>query len=113
MNHTFLQVFYAIFSGLIQGFAISNEILPFGSPFLGLFCLIPLYIAVYRAKSYREAFRIFALQTLTVHLTSSYWLYNFHGFAIWSLGASALGTAALGGLTGLVIFFFPSQLGYN
>lgn len=113
MNHTFLQVFYAIFSGLIQGLAISNEILHFGSPFLGLFCLIPLYIAVYRAKSYREAFRIFALQTLTVHLTSSYWLYNFHGFAIWSLGASALGTAVLGGLTGLVIFFFPRQLGYE
>ncbi len=113
MIQAFLQVFYAIFSGLVQGLAISNEILPFGSPFLGLFCLIPLYVALYRAKSYREAFLLFALQAMTVHLTSSYWLYNFHGYALWSLGASALGTAVLGGLTGLVIFFLPRQLSYN
>lgn len=113
MNHAFLQVFCAIFSGLLQGFAISNEILPFGSPLLGLFCLVPLYVALYRAKSYRGAFSIFALQTLTVHLFSSYWLYNFHGYALWSLGASAFGTALLGGLTGIVIFFIPRQMCFN
>ncbi|MBP5359287.1 MAG: apolipoprotein N-acyltransferase [Treponema sp.] len=80
---------------------------------MGLFCLIPLYLALYRAKSYREAFGLFALQTFTVHLFSSWWLYNFHGFAVWSLGASALGTAVLGGLTGMVIFFLPRQLSFN
>ncbi|MBO4320112.1 MAG: apolipoprotein N-acyltransferase, partial [Treponema sp.] len=112
MNHAFLQVFCAIFSGLMQGLAISNEILPFGSPFLGLFCLIPLYVSLYRAKTYRGAFCIFAVQTLTVHVFSSWWLYNFHGYALWSLGASALGTAVLGGLTGMVIFFLPRQLSF-
>ena len=110
MNSVFLQVFYAIFSGLSEAMAISNEILPFGSPFLALFCMIPLYKALYNAKSFRQAFLIFFAQTITVHVISSFWLANFHGFAIFTLGASALGTGALGGFTGMVVYIFPRAL---
>src|SRR5574344_920669 len=63
MIRLILQVFCAIFSGIIEATAISNEILPFGSPFLALFCLVPLYLAVARAKSYRESFWLFFIQT--------------------------------------------------
>ena len=110
MNSVFLQVFYAIFSGLSEAAAISNEILPFGSPFLALFCMIPLYKALYNATSFRQAFWIFFAQTITVHVISSFWLANFHGYAIFTLGASALGTGALGGLTGMVVYIFPRAL---
>ncbi|MBQ2208148.1 MAG: apolipoprotein N-acyltransferase [Treponema sp.] len=93
-----LQVFYAIFSGIMEAAAISNELCSFGSPFLALFCLVPLYIALFRAKSYLESFLVAALQILTVHVTSSLWLANFHGYAVFTLGASAIGTAFEGGI---------------
>ncbi|MDO4507155.1 MAG: apolipoprotein N-acyltransferase, partial [Spirochaetales bacterium] len=108
MNLTVLQVFYAVFSGVIESSAIANELIPFGSPFLALFCLAPLYLALYRCKSYKESFVIFFIQVLTVHLISSYWLANFHGFAAFTLGASAAGTAFQGGLMGAIAFAYPA-----
>ena len=110
MNQLFLQVFCAIFSGATESISISNEILPFGSPLTALFCLSPLYIAVYKSKSYKQTFWLFFIQTLTVHLLSSYWLANFHGFAAFTLGASALGTAFQGGFCGIIMHVFPSKI---
>ncbi len=106
----FLQVFSAIFSGIMEALAISNEISPLGSPFLGLFCLIPIYTALYKAKNYRESFFLFFLQVLTVHLISSIWLKNFHGYAAFTLGASAAGTAFEGGVCGLIFHALPHSL---
>ena len=107
MIRIILQVFYAIFSGIMEATAISNELYSFGSPFLALFCLVPLYLAVFRAKSYAESFLVAAMQILTVHVTSSFWLANFHGYAVFTLGASALGTAFEGGICAGV---FPHAL---
>jgi apolipoprotein N-acyltransferase len=109
MIRLILQVFCALFSGFMEAMAISNEIMPAGSPLLALFCLVPLYIALYRAKSCSESFWLMFLQTLVVHLISSFWLANFHDFAIFTLGASALGSASMGGLCGIVIYLYPSH----
>lgn len=108
MKSVILQVFCAIFSGIIEGAAIPNELLLHGSPLLALLAPVPLYISLYNAKSYRQSFMFFFLQTLTVHLVSSFWLANFRDFAIFTLGASALGTAAEGGLTGIIFHALPS-----
>ena len=110
MNQSILQVFCAFFSGLLQALSISNSVLPFGSPFIALFALVPMYYAFYKADTYRKGFWIFFVQTITVHIFSSSWLANFHGYAIFTLGASALGTGLLGGITGLVLHFFPAQI---
>jgi len=109
MIRLILQVFCAIFSGFMEATAISNEILPAGSPFLALLCLVPLYPALYSAKKYRESFGILFVQALTVHLISSYWLANFHDFAIFTLGASAVAEAFMAGLCGIVMFLYPSH----
>ncbi len=109
MIHPIYQVFCTIFSALSESASISNEFLLFGSPFSALICLSPLYIAFYNAKSYRESAFIFGLQTFLVHLTSSFWLANFRGFAFFTLGASALGTAAEGALCGTILYAFPSN----
>lgn len=110
MNLLFFQVFCAIFSGAAEAVSISNEFLPAGSPFSALVCLVPLYIALYKSKSYRSSFLIFFLQTLTVHLASSWWLAHFHGFAVFTLGASAAGTAFQGGLCGILFHVFPHEI---
>lgn len=108
MKTVILQVFYALFSGIIEGAAIPNELLLHGSPLLALTSIVPLYISLYKAKTYKESFFIFFLQTLTVHLTSSFWLANFRDFAVFTLGASAAGTACEGGITGIIFHALPS-----
>ena len=79
-----LQVFYVLFSAIIFTAAIQNEILIWGSPFLGLFALVPLYIALKRSSSYLEASLLTGLQIFTVHLLSSFWLGNFRDFVPFS-----------------------------
>ncbi len=91
-------------------FSISNEIMPFGTPFLALFSLIPLYRATFSAKSAGESFWIWFVQAITVHLCSSWWLYNFHDYAFLTLGASALGTAVEAGLCGSLACILPLYL---
>lgn len=101
-----LQVFCSIFSGIALGLAIPNELLIFGSPVIGLFSLTPLYIAIIKSKTYKEAFWLCALQGAVTHIISSFWLGNFYGFAAFTLGASDIGTGILEGLLSL-FFYFP------
>lgn len=101
----FLQVFCSLFSGVILSLAIPNEFLKFGSPLLGIFALVPLYYAIRQTKSYKTAFWLFWIHGAITHLISSFWLGNFHGFAIFTLGASDIGTAFIEAFVGLIIFF--------
>ena len=102
----FLQVFCSLFSGVALALAIPNELLKLGSPLIGMFTLVPFYVAVSRAKNYRAAFCYGWLQAFTAHILSSFWLGNFHGYAFFTLGASALGTGFVCAFSTLV-FYFP------
>ncbi len=100
------QVVCALFSGILSALSIPNELFEFGSAFLGFFALVPLYFAVKNAKSYKVAALLFAIDALTTHLLSSHWLANFKDFAIFTLGASAFGTACIEAMAGC-LYFFP------
>ena len=100
----FLQVFRVIFSAILVSLAIPNEFFLLGCPYSALVSLIPLYIAVTECTSYRSAFRLGALHTFSVHLLSSFWLAFFKDFAIFTLGASALGTGLIGGILGRMLY---------
>ena len=76
--------------------AIPNELFNLGSPLLGLFALVPLYFALYFARSYRNAAIITGIQIGATHLLSSFWLAFFRDFAAFTLGASAAGTFVIG-----------------
>ncbi len=104
-----IQVFYVFFSAIIFSLAIQNEFLPFGSPFLGLFALAPLYLALRNSSSYLESALLAGLQTLLVHLLSSFWLGFFRNFAIFTLGASALGTGVIGFVFGCYLHYFVGK----
>ena len=99
-----LQVFYSVFSGLLLTLGIPNELFLLGNPFYAFISIIPYYIAIKNCKKYRYAFLLGFVQTITTHLTSSFWLANFKDFAIFTLGASALGTACIGGIMALFIY---------
>ena len=109
-----LQVFYSVFSGVMLSAAIPNEIYMFGNPFLAFIALIPFYICIrYYCKSFRCAFCMAFLQVLTTHLISSFWLAFFKDFAIFTLGASALATACIGGFMGMFMYLPFSRKTYG
>ena len=99
-----LQVFYSIFSGALLALAIPNELHLLGAPFYTLLAFVPYYLVYNRLKNYRQAFLCGFCQSITTHLISSYWLAFFKDFAILTLGASAFGTACIGGIFGLYLY---------
>ncbi|MCK9169780.1 MAG: apolipoprotein N-acyltransferase [Treponema sp.] len=105
----FLQVFYVLFSAVLVSLAIPNEIFLLGSPYIALIALIPFYIAISRCRSYGEAFWLSGLQIVAVHLISSFWLAFFKDFAVFTLGASALGTGFTGAVSGILLYMPFSQ----
>jgi len=86
--------------------AIPNELFKFGIPLIGLFATFPLYIAINKSKSYKWAFVVCFTQAIVSHICSSFWLANFQGFAIFTLGASAVGTGFIQAALSL-FFYFP------
>lgn len=103
----FLQIFfYTVLSACLLALGIPNELFYFGSPFLGLFSLAPLYLAFNACPNYKKAGTIGALHFSLVHILSSFWLANFKGFAIFTLGASAVVYFVAGYVFGLV-FYLP------
>ena len=92
--------------------SIPNEFLLFGSPIIGLVSLVPLYIALYKAKSFKMAGACGSLQFGFVHILSSFWLANFGDFAIFTLGASALAYFVAGFVFGQILyipFYFSNK----
>ena len=99
-----LQVFYSIFSGIVTALAIPNELFLLGSPLLGIIALIPLFVAISRAKSFREAGFLTGLQLFVTHMLSSYWLGRFKDFAIFTLGASGIAYFVFGFVFGNYLY---------
>ena len=102
----FFQIFSVLLSSFLIALAIPNEFIKFGSPLIGIFALFPFYLALSRSKSYAESFWLSFLHGLVTQLLSSFWLGNFPGFAVFTLGASDLGTAFFEAFFGLA-FYFP------
>ena len=92
-----------------MAFAIQNEFLLFGSPVLGLFALVPLYLALADCDSFKKAGLLTALQMLCTHVFTSFWLGNFKDVAVFTLGATTAVYAVFGYFLG-GLFFAPFYL---
>ncbi len=100
-----LQVFYIVFSALMLSAGIPNEFLSFGSPILGLFSLVPFYIAINRCKTFKSAGFLCSLEFSLVQLFSSYWLGNFKDFAVFTVGGPVLAYFIFGQAFGRFFYF--------
>ena len=98
-----------ILSAIILALALPNEFITFGSPLLGILALITHFIALNNAKSLRQICILCFIQSCLCHILSSFWLSNFKDFAIFTLGASALGTGAIYSFTG-ILFYLPKTV---
>lgn len=99
-----LQVFYTIFSALLLSAGIPNELLHFGSPFLGLFALVPLYLSLKSCKTYKRSGCLTGLNFALVQLFSSFWLGNFNDFAVFTLWGPVIAYFFEGYLVGSVFY---------
>ncbi|MCR5606502.1 MAG: apolipoprotein N-acyltransferase [Treponema sp.] len=105
-----LQVFCTIFSAILQTTAISNEFFLYGFPLIGIICLVPLYISIINIKKTKNFFFLFALQCFFVHLLSSFWLGFYKDFALFTLGASALGSGFVAGISSIFLYFLLPKI---
>ena len=85
-----------IVSAAMLALGIPNEIFSTGAGILGLFALVPLYLAIYQTKRWWQAGLCGSLMMTLVHVFSSFWLAYFKEFAIFTLGASSAAYFFLG-----------------
>lgn len=103
----------AAVSALILALALPNELAHYGIAPLGFICLAPYFAAIARSRSYREAAALGALFGALSHAASSYWLYFFKDFAIWTIGSTSVAYGLLHMLIAAFLrrFSFPVRQG--
>ena len=93
----------AAVSALAVPLALPNELAPLGNPLLGPFAFAPLFLSIYRSRSYAQAAAATVLFMVVATPLSYYWLLYFQAYAIWTLGGPVLGYALFGALLGPVL----------
>lgn len=110
---TTAALFCAALSAIALSAGIPNELLKTGSSLIGLVALVPLYLALKNAKSWRVAGFLGGIMMMLVHLLSSFWLAYFRDYAIFTLGASSVAYFFVGIVAGWLLRYslsFPEHL---
>lgn len=95
----------AVFSAVLSGLSIPNELFLCGCWPLGFISLCPLYIALCRAKSPGRAAVTMGTFGALQHAITSYWLFFYKDFALWTIGATTVAYFFVYGLAGLYASF--------
>ena len=98
-------------SALLFALGLPNEAFPYGFPLLGYIALIPLYCAMAEAPSYGFIALACGLYGALHHALSSYWLFFFHDYALWTLGSTTLVYGLIYAVYGLYLGFFQKKAG--
>jgi apolipoprotein N-acyltransferase len=79
-------------TGLLS-LALPNEILVYGSPVIGVICIVPFLIAVTLSPSLRFSLFLGLIFGVVSTLLCYYWLMFFKEFSVWTITGTALGYA--------------------
>jgi len=77
-------------SVLLFALSLPNEIAPYGTAWIGFFCLAPYFFALTRTKSYAASALLGFVFGVFSHAATSYWLYFFEDYAVWTIGATSV-----------------------
>ncbi len=99
-------VIRAFVAAALFALGLPNEFFHYGFPALGYVALVPLYGALGAAPSYGMAALAAGLYGALHHALSSYWLYFFKDFALWTIGATTLAYFIVYAVLGLYLAFF-------
>jgi len=98
-------------SALLFAAGLPNEVFKYGFPLLGYVALVPLYFCLMEAPSYAFAALAASLYGAVHHASSSYWLFFFHDYALWTLGSTTLAYGVIYAVAGLYLAFILKRSG--
>ncbi|HAL93565.1 MAG TPA: apolipoprotein N-acyltransferase [Rectinema sp.] len=101
-----IRLLWAFLAALFAALAQPNELFLYGNWFFGLFCLVPLYMALVDTEKLEEASLIGALFGALYHALTSYWLFFYKNFAFWTLGTTTIAYAVIYGVALMYGCFF-------
>ncbi len=85
----------ALLGGALTALAVPNELFPRGNPALGWLAAAPLYWALAASPGFGVSAAIGAVYGASAHGFSSYWLWFFKDYAVWTLGSTILAYAVV------------------
>jgi apolipoprotein N-acyltransferase len=101
-----LRLFLSAFSGILFTLSLPNDFFLQGNPWIGIFCLSPLFLAFFLSNSLKEA----VLSSLTFGgvftLLSNYWLAFFKDYAYLTLGSVTIAYCGVYALWGVFFWRF-------
>lgn len=83
-------LFLALLGGALTALAIPSELFPRGNPALGWIASAPLYFALAASPGFGFSAALGAVYGAAAHGFSSYWLWFFKDYAVWTLGSTVL-----------------------
>ncbi len=81
----------ALASSLLLPLALPNFLFNYGNPAVGTVCLVPLFVAVSLAPSFKFASLLGVIFGGLSTALAEYWLMFFQGFSVWTYGGIILG----------------------
>ncbi len=85
-----MNVVASVFSALLLSLAVPNELAYYGNAFVAFFCLAPYFLALRKTRTYKGAAMLGFIFGTVSHAVSSYWLYFFKDYAMWTIGSTSL-----------------------
>jgi apolipoprotein N-acyltransferase len=101
----------AVASSVLMTLAVPNEIFKQGLFPLGFIALIPLYIALLDLRGPRSATLATGLFGALQHALTSFWLWFFQDYRIWTLGSTTLTYFVVYAVLGLYLWLFLHRSG--
>jgi apolipoprotein N-acyltransferase len=101
-----LSLALAVFSALLMVLAVPNELFKHGSVPLGFIALVPLYFAIFRLRGPKSAALVAGLFGAIQHAGTSFWLWNFQNYRIWTLGSTTVAYFIVYAVLGLYLWLF-------
>ncbi|MFW6362217.1 MAG: apolipoprotein N-acyltransferase [Spirochaeta sp.] len=87
-----------VLSAILLPLSLPNPIFSLGSPLLGVFALVPLYMALMACQSVRQSIRMGIIFGIISTSIGNFWLAFFQDFSIWTLGGAVIGYAVYNAL---------------
>ncbi len=105
------SVALAVLSALLMTLALPNELFKHGLVGLGFIALIPLYIAVAELPGPRSSALVVGLFGGLQHAMTSFWLWFFQDYRIWTLGSTTLAYFVVYAVLGMYLWLFLDRGG--
>jgi len=101
----------ALSSAILMTLAVPNEIFKHGLAALGFIALVPLYLALLDVPGPKTAALLTGLFGAAQHALTSFWLWFFQDFRIWTLGSTTLAYFVVYSVLGLYLWLFLNRAG--